>query len=105
MELIRLVDSGFDVGITPDGPRGPRYTFNPGAITLAQKTGAKILPIRVIYSKYWRLKSWDGFMIPKPFSRVEVTLLPFETVRPTDNEETFEAERDRIAAVLREGQE
>jgi lysophospholipid acyltransferase (LPLAT)-like uncharacterized protein len=105
IELIRLMESGYDVGITPDGPRGPRYAFNPGAITLAQKTGAKILPTRVIYSKYWQLKSWDGFMIPKPFSRVDITLLPFETVSPTDSEEAFEAERNRIAAVLREEQE
>jgi lysophospholipid acyltransferase (LPLAT)-like uncharacterized protein len=105
IEMIRMIESGFDFGITPDGPRGPRYSFNPGSITLAQKTGAKIVPIHVRYSKYWRLKSWDGFMIPKPFSRVEVTLLPYETVQPTDNEETFEAERNRIAAILRNGQE
>jgi lysophospholipid acyltransferase (LPLAT)-like uncharacterized protein len=104
IEMIRLIEDGFDVGITPDGPRGPRYTFNPGAITLAQKTRAPILPVRVRYSKYWQLKSWDGFMIPKPFSRVDITLLPFETVQPTDNEEAFEAERNRIAANLRNGQ-
>jgi lysophospholipid acyltransferase (LPLAT)-like uncharacterized protein len=104
MELIRLVESGFDVGITPDGPRGPRYTFNPGAITLAQKTGAKIIPVRLIYSSFWQIKSWDGFMIPKPFSEVDITLLPMETVQCTDTEETFESERNRIAAILREGQ-
>jgi lysophospholipid acyltransferase (LPLAT)-like uncharacterized protein len=105
IELIRLMESGYDVGITPDGPRGPRYTFNPGAITLAQKTGAKILPVRVTYSRFWQLKSWDGFMIPKPFSRVDITLLPYETAQPTDGAEAFETERNRIAAILREGQE
>lgn len=105
IEMIRLMEEGFDVGITPDGPRGPRYTFNPGAITLAQKTGAQILPVRVQYAKFWRLKSWDGFMIPKPFSRVEVTLLPLETVKTTDNQDAFEAERDRIASILRAGQD
>jgi lysophospholipid acyltransferase (LPLAT)-like uncharacterized protein len=105
IEMIRLIEDGFDVGITPDGPRGPRYTFNPGAITLAQKTRAPILPVRVRYSACWRLKSWDGFMIPKPFSRVEITILPFETVQPTDNEGAFEAERNRIAAILRNGQD
>ena len=105
IEMIRLMESGFDVGITPDGPRGPRYTFNPGAITLAQKTGVKILPVQVHYASYWRLKSWDGFMIPKPFSRVNVTLLPMEAVAPTDGAEAFEAERERIAAILRNGQD
>ena len=105
IELIRLMESGFDVGITPDGPRGPRYTFNPGAITLAQKTGAKIIPVRVDYANYWQLKSWDGFMIPKPFSRVNITLRPFESVALTDDEEGFEAERNRIAAILRVDQD
>lgn len=105
IEMMRLVESGYDVGITPDGPRGPRYSFNPGAITLAQKTGAKILPVRVHYASYWRLKSWDGFMIPKPFSRVDVTFLPFETVLPTDHADDFEAERNRIASIFREEQD
>jgi lysophospholipid acyltransferase (LPLAT)-like uncharacterized protein len=105
IEMIRLIESGFDVGITPDGPRGPRYTFNPGAITLAQKTGARILPVHVHYSKYWRLKSWDGFMIPKPFSRVDITLLPLEVVNTTESEAAFEAERNRIAEILRNGQD
>lgn len=105
IEMIRLVEDGYDVGITPDGPRGPRYTFNPGAITLAQKTNTQILPVRVHYAKCWRLKSWDGFMIPKPFSRVDVTLLPLETVQPTENAAAFDAERNRIADILRNGQE
>lgn len=105
IEMIRLVEDGYDVGITPDGPRGPRYTFNPGAITLAQKTGTQILPVSVHYTKFWRLKSWDGFMIPKPFSRVDVTLLPLETVRPTESADAFDAERNRIADILRNGQD
>jgi lysophospholipid acyltransferase (LPLAT)-like uncharacterized protein len=103
IEMIRLIESGYDVGITPDGPRGPCYTFNPGAITLAQRSGTQILPVRVRYAKFWRLKSWDGFMIPKPFSRVDVTLLPLETVRQTDDSDEFESERNRIAAILRDG--
>jgi len=105
IEMIRMIEGGFDFGITPDGPRGPRYSFNPGVITLAQKTGAKIVPIQVHYSKYWQLKSWDGFMIPKPFSRVDITMLPMETVQLTNNEDAFEAERNRIAEILRNGQE
>lgn len=105
IEMIRLIEDGYDVGITPDGPRGPCYSFNPGAITLAQKTRTQILPVRVQYTRFWRLKSWDGFMIPKPFSRVHVTLLPLETVQHTNNADEFEAERNRIAAVLGNGQE
>ncbi len=105
IELIRLARDGYNIGITPDGPRGPRYTLNPGAITLAQKTGAALCPVRVHYASAWRLKSWDGFMIPKPFSRVEIVIQPLETVAATDSEAAFEAERARIEAVLRCEQE
>lgn len=101
IELIRLIRDGYDVAITPDGPRGPRYTLNPGAIALAQKSGAKVMPIRVHYSRYWQVKSWDGFMIPKPLALVTVTLLPLEVVAETSDEAGFEAERARIEGILR----
>jgi lysophospholipid acyltransferase (LPLAT)-like uncharacterized protein len=103
IELIRLTEDGYDVAITPDGPRGPRYKVSPGAITLAQKTGAKIMPIDVCYSSYWQLKSWDAFMIPKPFSRVEITLRKPEPVALTNDADAFEQERARIEKLLLEG--
>jgi lysophospholipid acyltransferase (LPLAT)-like uncharacterized protein len=105
IEMIRVIRSGVDMAITPDGPRGPRYKLNPGAITLAQKTGAKIMPIQVSYSRCWELRSWDRFQIPKPFARVDITLLPLETVAATETDAAFEAERARIEEILREGQE
>ena len=100
IEMKSLLSQGWDVGITPDGPRGPRYFLNPGVIKLAQKTGIPVLPANVEYSRFWRLKSWDGFMIPKPFSRVEITMGKLVEVRPTETEEEFEAERVRIQQCL-----
>jgi lysophospholipid acyltransferase (LPLAT)-like uncharacterized protein len=99
-ELIRMIEDGFDAAITPDGPRGPRYRMNPGPVLLAQRTGASVMPIRVHYSRYWSLKSWDAFQIPMPFSRVEITLLPLQTVAPTASAEGFEQERVRLEALL-----
>lgn len=99
-EMIEWVDAGYDLAITPDGPRGPRYRLAPGIVKLASKTGARILPVRVDYENAWRLKSWDQFRIPKPFSKVRVTLLPFESVAQELDDATFEAERKRIEAVL-----
>jgi lysophospholipid acyltransferase (LPLAT)-like uncharacterized protein len=55
-EMMGLLEAGYDVAITPDGPRGPRYQLSAGAIKLAQTTGAKILPMRVRYSRCWRLR-------------------------------------------------
>lgn len=72
LEIYRKLSRGEDVAITPDGPRGPRYKFNPGAALIAQKTHC---PIALIESRYHcaiRLKSWDGFILPLPFSKVEI---------------------------------
>jgi len=100
LEMKRLIAQGYDVAITPDGPRGPRYKLNAGPIALAQKTGALVMPIRVQYSRFWQLKSWDAFRIPKPFARVDITLLPLRTVPPTENETDFEEERARLENIL-----
>ncbi len=102
LEMKRLIEQGFDVAITPDGPRGPRYHLNPGVITLAQKTGALIMPIRVHYSRCWRLKTWDAFEIPKPFATVTIALLPLYRVAPVSSNEEFEPERARLEQILRE---
>jgi len=58
----------------PDGPRGPRYHLQPGVVHLAMTTGAPVFVMSYEPERYWRLKSWDGFLIPKPFSTVHVTL-------------------------------
>ena len=80
MEIYRKLSAGEDIAITPDGPRGPRYKFNPGAALLAQKTHCPIVLIGSEYSRAIRLKSWDGFIIPLPFSKVSVSvkICPYE---------------------------
>lgn len=78
--LMRAIDAGFDGAITPDGPRGPARVFAPGAAIAAHRTGALIAPIRAQASRAWRLKSWDRFLIPKPFARVTVSFGPLTPV-------------------------
>ena len=75
-ELERKMAEGYDVYITPDGPRGPRYSVGPGALWLAEAAAAPILPVHVECSRFWRLGRWDGFIIPKPFAHIEVTFEP-----------------------------
>lgn len=72
ISLVRELDSGHEVAITPDGPRGPAKTFAPGALVAAQRSGSFILPVAASADRAWRLRSWDRFMIPKPFARVTV---------------------------------
>jgi lysophospholipid acyltransferase (LPLAT)-like uncharacterized protein len=69
LELTSWAERGYDLAITPDGPRGPRYVVKRGAMSLAQLTGLPIFPIG--FHAHWKiqLKSWDAFQIPLPFSR------------------------------------
>jgi lysophospholipid acyltransferase (LPLAT)-like uncharacterized protein len=89
-----------DVVITPDGPRGPAYELGPGIIFLAQKTGAAVLPINMEYSSCWRVKSWDRFIIPRPFSKVRLIIDRPERIRSTASDAEFEAERLRLQNVM-----
>jgi lysophospholipid acyltransferase (LPLAT)-like uncharacterized protein len=63
-----------DVAVTPDGPKGPKYIAQSGAIYIAQRSGMPIIPISDSAEKRWTLKSWDEFIIPKPFSKVIIIL-------------------------------
>jgi len=72
LELTTWAGRGYDLAITPDGPRGPRYTFQPGAIALARLTGGLLIPSSINLSWKICLRSWDRFQIPLPFSRVVV---------------------------------
>ena len=75
MDMLRELKDGCSMCITPDGPKGPIYKCHPGVIKLASVSGLPIVPARISYSSYWRIrKAWDGFVIPKPFSRVVVHL-------------------------------
>jgi len=69
LELTRWAERGYDLAITPDGPRGPRYVVQPGAIALAQVTGLPVVPASYYLAWKIRMKSWDGFQMPVPFSR------------------------------------
>jgi len=68
----REIESGFDLAITPDGPRGPAKSVAPGAVAIAHRTGAPLMPVGVWASRAWHMKSWDRFMVPKPFALVRV---------------------------------
>jgi lysophospholipid acyltransferase (LPLAT)-like uncharacterized protein len=69
----RELSAGYDVGITPDGPRGPLHSVAPGALLAAHRAGVAILPLAAKANAFWQLGSWDRFMIPKPFSRVTIS--------------------------------
>ena len=72
LELTTWAERGYDLALTPDGPRGPCYAVQDGAVALAQVTGLPILPVSINVDWKIRIKSWDRFQIPLPFSRCEL---------------------------------
>ena len=72
--MLALHREGYDIGITPDGSKGPMYSFKPGAVAVALKTDAPFAMLSFCFSKSLRLKSWDQFFLPLPFSRLDVRL-------------------------------
>jgi lysophospholipid acyltransferase (LPLAT)-like uncharacterized protein len=98
--LRRATREGRDLVFTPDGPRGPRYYLQPGVVKIAQTTGLAIVPLHIDYLSCWTLKTWDRFQIPKPFSKVRVTLGEPITVPRQLDDEAFEKERHALEKVL-----
>ena len=103
LESRRILEAGRTVAFTSDGPRGPVYVTKPGPVLLASKSGAAIVAFHIAVEKAWLLKSWDRFMIPKPFSRA-LLCMSTQIVVPPDLEtsqlEQFHAElqaaQDRV---------
>ena len=101
-QLVDALAAGTNVLITPDGPRGPLYEINQGIIYVAQKSGASIVPMQLEFGNAWRLKSWDRFFVPKPFSKVRVIFGEPLHVGRTAGAEEFEKERLRVQSALME---
>ena len=100
LQLADVIAGGRDAVITPDGPRGPAYKIGAGIVFLAQKSGAAVIPINMEYESCWRLKSWDRFILPRPFSGVRVTFGAPHHVQRTATDEEFESERLRLENAM-----
>ena len=99
-DMERVIESGRDVVITPDGPRGPVYQVSPGVAALASRTGVPVVPIRIVYRDHWSLRSWDKFQIPKPFSRAEITFHLPVRIPPNLAKEALDSECRRLERIL-----
>lgn len=88
LELTSWAERGYDLSITPDGPRGPCYVVQEGVMALAQVTGLPVVPFSFHARWKIRVKSWDRFQIPLPFSRCEMILeKPLRVPRDTSDAE------------------
>jgi lysophospholipid acyltransferase (LPLAT)-like uncharacterized protein len=99
-QLVDALAAGSNVLFTPDGPRGPVYQVSPGVIFVAQKSGAPVVPLHMEYSSCWRLKSWDRFCVPRPFSKLRFILGAALHVEQTTGAQQFETERVRLENAM-----
>jgi lysophospholipid acyltransferase (LPLAT)-like uncharacterized protein len=103
LALIKELERGVVVAVTPDGPQGPPLKFQPGTLVAAQRANVPVVPILMHADRAWRLKSWDRFTIPKWFARVtyvygEPTMVGGATPREAA------AEAERFEALMHEAQ-
>jgi lysophospholipid acyltransferase (LPLAT)-like uncharacterized protein len=103
LAMIKELERGIVVAVTPDGPQGPARKFQAGALIAAQRARVPVVPMLVHADRAWRLKSWDRFMIPKFFARVTIaygdpTLVGGATPREAA------AEAERFEAIMQQVQ-
>ena len=100
-DMIAASSEGFDVGVSPDGSRGPLYDMKPGALKVALKTGAPIILLSLNHTGAWRLKTWDRFYIPHPFSKVEARMdvVSLDEVSGLEVEEATAVLKARMDAI------
>lgn len=93
---LKELKSGNDIAITPDGPRGPRYSVADGIIALAQKSDSNVVCFNTVPTKYWQFKSWDKFILPKPFGRIDFYISePFD-IKNMEFEQAREFVREKM---------
>ena len=87
IQSIKELKNGYDLGITPDGPKGPRHEVADGIIVMAQKAKVGIVLVEIKPSSYWQVNSWDKFIIPKPFGRIDYYISDLIDISEMDMEE------------------
>ncbi|GIW82102.1 MAG: hypothetical protein KatS3mg105_3909 [Gemmatales bacterium] len=102
-----MLEAGKDahLAITPDGPRGPRRTVQPGLIYVASKTGLPIIAAGMAYRKAWRLNSWDRFAVPKPWTTAAVVTLDPIPIPPDLTGEQLEHYRRQVEQAMHHASE
>ena len=88
IESIKNIKKGYDLGITPDGPKGPRHEVHDGIVVMAQKAKVKIVLVSIKPSKFWQLNSWDKFVIPKPFGIINYYISDLIDITDMNHEES-----------------
>ena len=76
IQAFNKLKDGYDIAITPDGPKGPYHSIADGVVAMSQKTNIAIVPVRTMPDRFYELKTWDKFRIPKLFSSIIYIAMP-----------------------------
>jgi lysophospholipid acyltransferase (LPLAT)-like uncharacterized protein len=99
-EMAKKGASGYDLAITPDGPKGPVFKVQLGTMYIAQRSGMPIVPITNSAKSRWILSTWDGFLIPQPFSKAVIMIGEPIYVPLESTPQELEKKRDQLEERL-----
>jgi len=99
-QLLRAARDGRDLALTPDGPKGPLKKFKWGALLVAQRAGFPVIPVGLHVDRAWILSSWDRFVIPRPFARIDVRYGDPHEIPPEWDREQLQRKAEELEGIL-----
>ncbi len=93
---LKEIKNGVDIAITPDGPRGPRFSVADGLVAISQKTKTRIIALNSHPSSYWQINSWDKFIIPKPFGTISFYISDAFSLENLNQDEAKDLIKDQL---------
>ena len=97
-KMIKSLNNGISIGISPDGPKGPRHKVSDGILSISRLSNASILPVGIGFKKKWVLNTWDKFIIPKPFNKI--TIIWGEPLPALKNEKNINQIKSKLESTM-----
>ena len=97
-KMIKSLKNGISIGISPDGPKGPRHKVSEGILSISRLSKSVILPVGIGFKKKWVLNTWDKFIIPKPFN--EITVIWGDPIPAITNEKNNHKFRTKLESKM-----
>ncbi len=97
-QMIKSLKKGISIGISPDGPKGPRHKVSDGILSISRLSNSPILPVGIGFKKKWVLNTWDKFIIPKPFN--QITIIWGEPLPALKNEKSINQIKSKLESTM-----
>ena len=97
-QMIKSLKNGISIGISPDGPKGPRHKVSDGILSISRLSNSSILPVGIGFKKKWVLNTWDKFIIPKPFN--QITIIWGEAIPAIKDEKSINQTKNKLESKM-----